>query len=588
MSTQTIYFLAFFLLSILCVLLFFWLIPQSADTVYVNARIYTMDRANTVAEAMAVRGDRIVSVGSTKDLQRRFESQRVVDLEGKTVLPGLIDAHVHLLSFGVSKLTLNVSGTKSEAQIADMVRDRAATSDRGQWIRGRGWDQNSWASKRFPTRDLLDRASPGNPVYLIRIDGHAAWANSLALTIAGITIDTPDPPGGKIVRDARGSPTGILIDNAMDLVGEFLPPPSDNELKEAVRLAIRDFLMCGITCVHDMGIEAREIELYKQLIDADEFPFRVYAAIESASPTWSLYNGSDSAGKKRAPFVGYGGNKLWVRAVKVYVDGALGSRGAALLEPYSDDPMNRGLTVTTEDALRSVVDDALANGFQVCTHAIGDRANNIILNVYENALKARSVPNHRFRLEHAQVLAPSDIPRLKKLGVIPSMQPTHCTSDMYWAEARLGHSRILGAYAWRSLLDTGVIIPGGSDCPVENPNPLFGIYAAITRRDWLGRPKDARDIAEFFQLSERGIVDPIAFDGGWYASQRMKRDEALRAFTTWAAYAGFQESVLGSLERGKLADFIVLSRDITAIDPMDILTTVVEQTFVGGEVVYSR
>ena len=588
MSSQAKYFLAFLALTAVCIVLFFWFIPQSADAIYVNARIYTMDGANTVAEAMAVRGDRIAAVGSAKDVLRRFESERVVDLGGKTVLPGLIDAHVHLLSFGVAKLTLNVSGTNSETQVADMVRDRAATSERGQWIRGRGWDQNSWPSKRFPTKELLDRVSPGNPVYLIRIDGHAAWVNSLALTIAGITKDTPDPEGGKIVRDVRDNPTGVLVDNAMDLVGEALPPPSDNELKEAARLAIQDFLMYGITCVHDMGVETREIDLYKQLIDANEFPFRVYAAIEGASPTWSLYNGRDPGEKKLAPIVGYGGNKLWVRTVKLYVDGALGSRGAALLEPYSDDPMNRGLTVTTEGALRRVVDDALANRFQVCTHAIGDRANNIILNVYEEALKARPVPNHRLRVEHAQVLALSDIPRFKKLGVIASMQPTHCTSDMYWAEARLGHSRILGAYAWRSLLDTGVIIPGGSDCPVENPNPLFGIHAAITRQDPLGRPRSARDVAEFFQLSETGLVDPAEYEGGWYASQRMTRDEALRAFTTWAAYAGFQEAILGSLERGKLADFIVLSTDITKVDPAEILTTVVEQTFVGGEAVYSR
>ncbi|MBI3789074.1 MAG: amidohydrolase family protein, partial [Ignavibacteriales bacterium] len=275
-----------------------------------------------------------------------------------------------------------------------------------------------------------------------------------------------------------------------------------------------------------------------------------------------------------------------VRAIKLYIDGALGSRGAALLEPYSDDPGNRGLTVTSEEALRKTIDEALLNGFQVLTHAIGDRGNNIVLNTYEAALKAHSVNDHRLRVEHAQVLYANDISRFKQLGVIPSMQPTHCTSDMYWAEARLGPTRVLGAYAWRSLLETGVIIAGGSDFPVEHANPMFGIYAAVTRQDQQGKPRNAEDVRTDFQLSQEGIKDPSAFDGGWYVSQKMTREEAIRSFTSWAAYAGFQENLLGSLEKGKLADFIILNKDIMTIQPSEIFNTVVERTFVGGKEVY--
>ena len=588
MTPQAKYFLLFLVLSVLGVYLFFQFVPQSADTLYVNARVYTMDRVNAVAEALAVRGDRIVGIGPSAKLLRGFRARQVIDLDGKTVLPGLIDAHVHLLSLGVAKLTLDVAGTNRESQIADLVRARVERSEPGQWIRGRGWDQNDWPSKRFPTHEVLDRVSPNNPVYLVRIDGHAAWVNRTALDAAGITKDTPDPEGGKIIRDARGDPTGVFVDNAMELVGKLLPPLSDKEAEEAVRLAVQEFLSYGITCVHDMGVDAREIELYKRLIDADEFPFRVYAAIEGSSDTWQQYIGSGPSGSRKEPIVGYGNNKLWVRAVKLYVDGALGSRGAALLDPYDDDPDNRGLTVTSEKDLRKTVDDALANGFQVCTHAIGDRANNIILNVYEAALKARHTPDHRLRVEHAQVLALNDIPRFKQLGVIPSMQPTHCTSDMYWAEARLGPSRVLGAYAWRSLLETGVTIAGGSDTPVEDPNPLYGIHAAVTRQNRQGKPENAEDVRASFQLSKAGIVDTTAFAGGWYASQKMTRVEAVRAFTTWAAYAGFQEHLFGSLEKGKLADFVVLSNDILTIAPSEVPATIVEQTVVAGKMVYAR
>lgn len=587
MSSSFKLFLIFVVLVIVAVYLFFQLVPQTADTLYVNGRVYTMNAANTVAEAIAIQGDRIVAVGSTSEIQKKFKAKNIIDLHGKSVFPGLIDAHGHMMSLGISKLTVDLVGSSSETEAAARVKERVDQSKPERWIRGRGWDQNRWQSKKFPTHEALDKVAPNNPVLLSRVDGHAIWVNKRALEIAEITKATPDPDGGKIVRDAQGNPTGVFVDNAMRLVGKFLPPLSDEEATQAINLAVQECLQYGITTVHDMGVDAKEIELYQRLIDNNQFPFRVYAAIGGAGRTWSQYIGTDSSGIKKQQLIGYGGNKLWVRAIKLYIDGALGSRGAALLEPYSDDPGNRGLTVTSEETLRKTIDEALLHGFQVLTHAIGDRGNNIVLNTYEAALKAHPVSVHRLRVEHAQVLYANDIPRFNKLGVIPSMQPTHCTSDMYWAEARLGSTRIFGAYAWRSLLETGVIIAGGSDFPVEYVNPMFGIYAAVSRQDQQGKPRNAEDVRTGFQLSQEGIKDPSAFDGGWYASQKMTREEAIRSFTSWAAYAGFQENLLGSLEKGKLADFIILRRDIMTVQPLEIVNTVVERTFVGGKEVYN-
>ncbi|TSA15291.1 amidohydrolase [bacterium] len=588
MNTQIAWFMFFLLCVAFCTYLFFRTVPEPADVLYVNGRIYTMDGKMNVAEALATRGGRIVAIGAQNDLQDRVRAKQVVDLEGKTVLPGFIDAHAHLMSLGVAKLTVDLVGALSETAVAGLVEQRIRKSEPGQWVRGRGWDQNLWSTKRFPTHQVLDKIAPNNPVYLVRIDGHAAWINKKALEIAGISRQTPDTVGGQIVRDASGNPTGLFVDNAMGLVSKFLPPPSVKESEEAIKLAIEEFLQYGIVCMDDMGVDSKDIEVYKNLIDRNEFPFRVYAAIDGPGDTWDQYTKKTATNPAKGPLIGYGDNRLWVRTIKLYVDGALGSRGAALLEPYSDDAGNRGLTVTDEKSLSQVVEEALSNGFQVCTHAIGDRANSIILNVYEAALKNHPAADPRLRVEHAQVVSLDDIPRFKQLGVIPSMQPTHCTSDMYWAEARLGATRILGAYAWRSLLNTGVIIPGGSDSPVENPNPIFGIYAAVTRQDLQGRPRNAQDVRSFFQLSSEGVRDSAAFENGWYASQTMTREEAVRAYTNWAAFAAFQERLLGSLEKGKLADFVILSKDIMKIATHDIPKTVVEKTIVGGKLVYAR
>ncbi|MBM4168374.1 MAG: amidohydrolase [Ignavibacteria bacterium] len=580
MNPRAKYFVLFLLVFVLSLWLYFFFSTTDANTIYVNAKIYTMDGENGIAEAMAVGGNKIIGIGSRDDIERKFRAPATVDLQGRTVVPGLIDAHAHLLSLGISKLTVDLVGTTSTDTIVQRVKDRVARVEAGQWVRGRGWDQNDWSVKSFPTHRTLDRVSPSNPVYLTRIDGHAAWVNKKALEIAGITRATPDPPGGKIIRDGRGNPTGVLIDAAMRLVSSKMPSISHAEIQEALRLAVAECAALGITTVHDMGVDLEDVLLYQQAIDNNLPMIRIYAAIGGTESTWNHF-------VEKGPLVGYGEGLLTVRALKLYIDGALGSRGAALIEPYTDDPQNRGLTIVGEQKFRSDVEEALKHGFQVCTHAIGDRGNNIVLNSYEKALATVPSGDYRLRVEHAQVVSRSDIPRFNQLGVLPSMQPTHCTSDMYWAEARLGPERVKGAYAWRSFRDAGSIIPGGSDFPVERPNPIHGIYAAVTRRDLQGHPIDAQDVVRNFQLSPSGISNPADFENGWYVKEKLTREEALRMFTTWAAWSEFAEKEKGSLEKGKFADFVVLSDDIMAVAEDQIPQIHAVMTVVGGKVLHN-
>ena len=533
--------------------------PKKVTLILERGNIYTVNDRMPHAEAIAIDGDRIAAVGTTAEVRSSFTADSIVDLKWATVFPGFIDSHAHLEGIGAALMSLNLSGTRSIGQIQDLVAGRVRTSDREHWIRGRGWDQNAWADKSFPTHEPLDAVAPDVPVYLTRVDGHAVWVNRKVLEMAKIDRSSHEPEGGKIVRDAAGNPTGVFIDNAIDMLNGVLPPPSLAERTAAYERAIQECIGDGLTEVHDMGVDLQGIGIYKELIREGKFPFRVYVAINGLGETWEHF-------LKSGPEIGGYDGRLTVRALKLYADGALGSRGAALIEPYSDDPLNRGLTLTSADVLREASQKALAGGFQVCVHAIGDRANNIVLNVYEQVLKAVSVEGKdvRFRVEHAQVVDATDIPRFHALGVLPMMQTTHCTSDMYWAEARLGPRRISGAYAWRSLLNAGSIIPGGSDAPVESPNPLWGFYAAITRQDRTGWPQ-----------------------GGWYPEQRMTREEALKSFTLWGAYAGFEESKKGSLEKGKLADLVVLTNDIMKVPPEKILETSVMMTMVAGKFVYT-
>jgi predicted amidohydrolase YtcJ len=557
-----------FLFFVVCTFLAFWYftntMPREATTLFVNATVHTLDPAKPVVQAIAVHHGRIVGTGSSEELLKKFSADTVIDLSGKTVVPGLIDAHGHVPGLGRWMQSIALLGITSPEEVAALIRERIKQVKPGRWVYGRGWDQNLWKEKQFPTKALLDAAVPDNPVVLVRVDGHAIWVNSKAMEIAGISAQTQDPPGGRITRDNNGNPTGVFIDKARALIEDHFPPPSDEEIEERLLMAMHECVRNGLTEVHDMGenhevgVDAKRIDIYKSLVDDNRLPLRIYAAVNAPGEAWNIWS-------KRKPLIGYGNDMLTVRSMKTYMDGALGSRGAALIEEYADDPGNRGLTLMSEDDHEQLVKTAIALGFQPCTHAIGDRGNQIVLNVYEKVLGNLSPGDYRARVEHVQVLSPDGIPRFKQLNVLPSMQPTHATSDMYWVEARLGPERVKGAYAWRSLLESGSIILGGSDFPVESPNPLWGFYAAITRSDHNGYPAD-----------------------GWYGKQKMTREEALKAFTIWAAYGAFQEKMKGTLEYGKYADLTVLSKDIMTISPKEILETEVIMTIVGGRIVYKE
>ncbi len=575
-----ILFFAVFLISLILILMNS---QTKVDLLLTNGVVYTVNSSQDIAEAIAVKGQSIVAVGTIKEITANYRATTIIDLQGKAVYPGFIDSHAHLVSLGTMLMTLNLSGTLSAGETATMVAEQIKKDGTTRWVRGRGWDQNTWPVKRFPTADILDAVAPGTPVYLLRIDGHAVWVNSKVLKLAGVTRETKDPDGGTVIRDRKGEPTGVFIDNAIRLVESVLPPPTEQELTEAIQLASQTCIRNGLTEIHDMGVTSQMIRLYKKMIDSKSLSLRIYAAIDGPGETWEEY-------KKSGPEVDYRDHMLVVRAIKMYVDGSLGSRGAALVEPYSDDPTTRGLTLESASTLASVANEALQYGFQMVTHAIGDRGNAILLDTYETAFNAfpEKAKGARFRDEHAQVLDERDIPRFAALGVIPSMQQVHCTSDMRWAEARLGPKRIRGAYAWRSLLNTGVSIAAGSDSPVESPDPRYGFYAAVTRQDSSGVPSSWRDVVEKFQLSSAGVVDTNQFSDGWYGQQRMTREEALRSFTIWGAYASFQEDFKGSIETGKLADFTIFSKDIMKIPVNEILTAEVEMTIIGGQVVFAR
>jgi predicted amidohydrolase YtcJ len=532
---------------------------RPADLIVTNARIYTVDDARPVVSAMAVRDGKVLFIGSAREAAAlKGASTRVVDLGGRTVIPGMVDAHAHLLGLGQSLRTVNLFGAKSYDEVVARVVERAKGLPAGQWLLGRGWDQNQWGDTRFPTHEALSRAVPNNPVWLTRVDGHAGLGNAAALRAAGVTAASVDPSGGKIERTAGGEPTGVFIDNAKSLVERSIPAPSREDTRRAIRDAIAESQRWGLVGLHDAGESRATIDLMEEMAKAGEIPFRLYVMIGDDSSAVAHY-------LQRGPQSALYDNHLWIRAIKLYADGALGSRGAALLEPYSDDPNNRGLLLSAPAHIQDVASRALRSGFQVATHAIGDRGNRLVLDAYEKALQANPAADHRFRVEHAQILNHDDIPRFAELGVIPSMQAVHQTSDMYWAGSRLGAGRLLGAYAWRSLLNTGAVIPNGSDFPVEAVNPLLSFHSAVSRQDAENWPA-----------------------AGWMPEQRMTRDEALKSMTIWPAYAGFQESMMGSLTPGKLADFVVLDRDIMTVPERDILGTSVLATYIGGKAVYER
>jgi len=534
-----------------------------ADLVLVNGTIYTVDKTRPVVSALAVARGLILFAGSDADAKALANAATsVIDLHGATVVPGFTDAHAHLLGLGDMLRRVNLAGSSSYDEVIDRVKARAKDVKPGEWIRGRGWDQNRWPSKEFPTHDALSRAFPNNPVVLERVDGHAYLANAKAMEIARVSVSTADPEGGRIIRLASGAPSGVFVDNAQSLIDRAIPASTRDDTRKAIIAAIAECNRWGLTGIHDAGEDAATIGIFEELAKAGSYNLRNYVMLsdpgEPGSPA-ALGNPYLRRGPQSALYDGH----LWIRAIKLYADGALGSRGAALLAPYADEPANSGLLLSRPEHIRAWADAALRSGFQVNVHAIGDRGNRVVLDAFESALRTAPKPDHRFRIEHAQVLSAEDIPRFAKLGVIPSMQPTHQTSDMGWAETRVGPQRIRGAYAWRSLLNTGVVIPSGTDFPVEEVNPLLTFHAAVTRQD----PRNL----------------PL---GGWYPDQKMTRDEALQSRTIWPAYAGFQESVLGSLTTGKYADFVVLDRDIMRIPDTEILGTRVISTWIGGKRVY--
>ena len=534
-----------------------WAATPPPDLILTGGRVYTVNPAQSTAEAVAVLGGRILYVGSADSaLALRGPATRLLDLKGGIVLPGLIDAHAHLIGLGKFLSQIDLIETTSPQQALQMVREKQKATPKGKWIQGRGWDQNNWGEKRFPSWQDLP-GTDQNPVYLQRVDGHAAWINKAAMQVCGITRDTPDPEGGKIVRDSAGEPTGVFVDNAEDLIVAHLPKPSWDDQIAWAKTAIAECNRFGLVGVHDAGADSIALEVYRQLHRDSLLTLRIYAML---SPLDSSFYSHQVA---QGPIVDADG-RLVIAAVKLYADGALGSRGAALLAPYSDDPGNKGLMVNKPEYLHDMSRQAVAHGFQVCTHAIGDAGVRTMLDVYERVLREVSPPDPRLRIEHSQVIAQSDIPRFAQLGVIPSMQPTHATSDMRWAEDRLGPERIKGAYAWRKLLDQGCRIPFGSDFPVESANPLWGIYAAVTRQDHKGWPA-----------------------GGWQPEERLSVAEALRGFTIDAAYAEFADWMRGSIEIGKAADFTILDKDICTAPPDSMLTTRVVCTIVAGKIVYT-
>jgi len=533
-----------------------------ADIVLRNAKVYTANDRQPRAEAVAIRGDKIAFVGRNADANRLVgPNTKVVDLRGAAVFPGFTDAHMHLSGVGNREMSLNLEGTTSLDDFLARVKARVDSARPGQWVTGRGWIETFWKPPVFPTRQDLDRIAPNHPVVLTRADGHASIANSAALRLAGITRSTVAPAGGAINKDSDGEPTGMLIDRAQGLVRRLVPNPTPEEQDQEILKGVERSVMLGWTQIQDAHGSWVEVDRLRRLYGDGKIKIRIYKAISGPGPDADRLIAQGAS-------LGEFNNRLNVRVIKVVMDGALGSRGAALLAPYSDDARTTGLITTDTVALKAMLVGALRNGIQVETHAIGDRGNRLTLDFYESAMQQvpadqRKVAEPRWRDEHSQIINPEDIPRFKKLGVIASMQPSHAIGDLYFAPARLGMGRLNGAYAWQTMIKLGVPVAGGSDAPVERGEPLIEFYAAVARKDLQGRSGE-----------------------GWHPEEKMTRDQALKAFTVWAAFAAFEEGVRGTLEPGKLADLTVFDRDIMTVPELDILKARNLMTIINGEIVY--
>lgn len=535
-----------------------------ADTLFLNGNFYTVNEEQPRAEAVAVKFGRIVFVGSNADAKKyEVKGVKVIDLKGRTVVPGMTDSHYHLSGVGFREMSFNLEGTNSLKDFLAKVKARVDKAKPGEWIVGRGWIEKYWTPQVFPTRKDLDAISPNNPVLLERADGHAAVANSMALKLAGVTRDTAPPFGGDILKGPDGEPNGMLVDNAQSLVGKLVPQPGAAEQIQALIVGARHSVEVGWTEIHDAGVSWETVENLKRLYEQEKVKLRVYSAI--------IGPGRDAQQLlKKGPEVGLYDHRLTIRSIKLVSDGALGSTGAALLDKYSDRDSSGFMTVR-QDQVMPLLRDALKRGIQVETHAIGDKANRTMLDWYELAFEdVPSIERYdrgspRWRIEHAQIVDAKDIPRFKKLGIIPSMQPSHAIGDLHFAGARLGLERLAGAYAWQSFIRQGSYIAGGSDAPVERGEPMIEFYAAVARKD------------------EKGYSGE-----GWHPEQKVSREDALKMFTLWAALAAFEEGLRGTLEVGKLADMSVFSADIMTIPEKEILSTKCVMTVIGGEVVFGE
>jgi predicted amidohydrolase YtcJ len=565
---------------------------EDADLLLTNGNVYTVSEKQPKAEAVAVKANRIVFVGSNEGA-KKFHAAKMIDLHGRTVVPGFTDSHCHIFGIGEREMRLNLEGTNSLKDFLAKVKERVDKAGPGKWIIGRGWIETFWKPPQFPTRQDLDKIAPNNPVFLTRADGHASVINSTALKIAKIDKNTPDPFGGQILRK-NGEPNGMLLDNAQDLVAKNIPKPTDAEREEALLRGIDREIKLGWCEIQNAGSHKEDIDLIRKALETGKIKIRfinaVYGPGEGAQNF--LRDGST---------INAFDHHFTQRTIKVIFDGALGSRGAALLKPYSDAPETSGFLTEKPEHLRPMFEEALRRGIQVETHAIGDRANRLILDLYEQAFKAvptdeRKVRDPRWRIEHAQIVDPADIPRFAKLGVIPSMQPSHAISDLFFAPARLGMDRLAGAYAWKSFIQSGCIIPGGSDAPVERGEPMIEFYAAVSRKPLPEHGLSVRAPSGVELRSDRNSRQNVRWPNrpeayvpeGWHPEQAVLREDALRMFTLWPAYAAFEETDKGSIEVGKLADFTVLSRDIMKVPEKEILETRNEMTVIGGEIVYVR
>lgn len=530
---------------------------QAAPALVDHVQGYTFSQDKLLSfSGMVFDQGKVLQVGDAAELAKAYPDARRIDGQGKTLLPGLIDVHGHVFRIGFRRGEVVVNDTQTLQDAQDRIKAYGKANPVRQWIMGSGWNQVIWKLGRFPTAAELDAAISDRPATLRRVDGHATWANTKALQLAGITRETPDPDGGRIERDASGNPSGVLVDKAQALLAKVMPPYTDEERRLALSSALSHFASIGLTGVGDAGAGVNEVRIYREFADQKKLTTRVYAMIGDVADDFKALS-------VQGPLKAYAEDRFNLRAVKLYADGALGSRGAALLEPYSDDHANKGLLFMDDATVQAKVKTALKAGYQVNIHAIGDAANRQILNAFEAAYKEVGGVEQRNRIEHAQVISLADIPRFKTLGLIASMQPTHATSDMNMAEDRVGKERIKGAYAWQTMLQQGTVIAGGSDFPVESANPFFGLHAAVNRTDHNGKP--------------------IA---GWHAEEAMTLPQALRAFTLDAAYAQHQDKAIGSLESGKWADFILVDQDPFKIAPADLWKTKVLQTWLAGERVY--